>query len=101
MKRRRRGKRVVDRAGRPGLLGQPGFEFVIIVGKRIEIKRRCELPLPVPDMQKAVVVQVIVDIRDQHVEYDAPPQFGLVVPGVRCDGDDAFGDFGVGMILIA
>jgi hypothetical protein len=58
---------------RPGLFRQPGFELPPLVRKRIQIKCRRQPPLPVSHMQESMIVEVIVNIRNQHVENNPPP----------------------------
>src|SRR6266481_1899255 len=58
---------------RPCLFRQPGFEIASLIRKRIQIERRRQSPLSMSHMQESMIVEVIIDIRNQHVENDPPP----------------------------
>src|ERR1700688_4518537 len=58
---------------RPCLFRQPGFEIASLIWKRIQIERRRQSPLSMSHMQESMIIEMIIDIRNQHVENDPPP----------------------------
>src|SRR5882762_1228698 len=69
----RRMHSVIYFSRRPCLFRQPGFEIPSLIRKRIQIERWRQSPLPMSHMQESVIIEVIIDIRNQHVENDSPP----------------------------
>jgi hypothetical protein len=45
----------------------PGLGFSVLVGERIEVERRCQPPLPIAFVEKAVVLQMVVDVGDERI----------------------------------
>lgn len=69
----RRMHSVIYFPGRPCLFRQPGFEIPSLIRKRIQIERRRQSPLSMSRMQESVIIEVIIDIRNQYVENYPPP----------------------------
>jgi hypothetical protein len=93
------GQQRFDRRVWPRLGGDPRLELANAVGERVDVEGRSELPLAVADVQEAVVEQVVVHVRDQDGERDAPPK----LVDVRLGGGavDAEGVDDLGVVVLA
>jgi hypothetical protein len=49
-----------------GLLGDPGLELARPGGEWVEVERRREPPLSPRDVQKPMIEQMIIDVRDEN-----------------------------------
>jgi hypothetical protein len=58
-----------------GVLRDPGLHLTVTIRKRVHIERRGQTPLPVLNVQEAVVVQVIVDVGHQDRVCNPAPEF--------------------------
>lgn len=63
----------IDCGLRPSFVRYLSLELAGTPGRRVEIERRRQAPLTARDVQKAMIEEMVVDIRDQDRERKASP----------------------------
>ena len=80
---------------------QPGLGLPVLVPDRIDVKGRRKAPQPVLHVQESVVLQVIVHVGDQQVEYQAAPKLAHILDGRVAVGADGVCDLCIATIIFA
>ena len=81
--------------------GEPGFGLALPVGKGVDVEGGGEAPVTIVDVQKAVVLQMVIHVGNQQVEKNPAPQLLNVGSRVLCMGVQGIDQFGVTAVFLA
>ena len=83
------------------LFGEPGFGLALPVGKGVDVEGGSKAPVPVVNVQKAVVLQMVIHVGNQQVEENPAPQLPNVGGRVLCMGMQGIDQLGVTAVFLA
>ena len=79
-------KQVFNRGRRSRVFTNPRLQFACAFRKRVDVKRGRQSPLSSLNVEKTVIVKMIINVRDQDGECDSSPKFfevGLCIRAMR------------------